>query len=556
MTPPTEAAVKYDESDDSLTGMTQYNLSEHDGKKCCNSLSDCDSQCKDHVKDDGLSPKTKSLKSKFLQSKVPARVLFIQDVWYPLQGVMNLSASLKLAGHTPDVAVGDDQHILDEISKFKPHIVAMSSMTAYRSFMLRMTKEIKNRKWPCLTVVGGFDSSFFPEIIDQVPEIDVLCRGEGNDAMVELATKLVAGEDYSEIKNLWVRKGDTIVKNPLAPFIDMNEKPFDDHAVYRNKYQYFRDIEFVQVMAGRGCPYRCAYCFNHKYQEMYLSVSKRYPSLRDPEIVVNEVEYLKNKYGYKTIFFNDSTLGYNKEWLIEFCRQYKERGVNIPFTINMCANEVSEDVAKALGDTKFCYLVRIGLEHGNEKFRKNVLRKNVTNQQLIDATNRLGENGVPVSYQFMMGLPGETFEMAEETLQFASTISRKDSIRAVNIFKPFPKLDLADYGVAIGQYDPNDIGAEDAMGAIGTRDSTLNDCFRRDSEGKKIVKLARWAHVYMNFPFTRPLIRKVFVNLPDNWMYKKVWYYTDIFYTSRHHINASPKYILKFITKHLFKPVR
>ena len=486
------------------------------------------------------------------------KVLFIQDIWYPMQGVMNLSASLKNVGHETEVAVGKDDHIFSEIERIKPDIVATSSMTAYRNFMIRMTKKIKEKKYNCLTVVGGFDSSFFPEIIEQIKEIDVLCRGEGNNAMVELANCLEKGTDYSNIKNLWIRKNGTIIRNELAPFVNMNDVNFDDHEIYR-KYQYFRDIKFVQIMAGRGCPYRCAYCFNHKFQEMYYEVSKRYPGFRDPEVVINEIENLKDKYGYETIFFNDSTLGYNKQWLLEFCKLYKERfgNIKLPFTINMVASEVTEEAAKALGGTNNCYLVRMGLETGNERFRKKVLRKLVSNKQLKDATNMLGEQGIPVSFQFMIGLPGETFEMALETLHLAVNLSRKDkkskTIRAPNIFKPFPKLDLAQYGIDIELYTPESIGVQSA---IGDRIEAFHNCFRTDSEGKKINRLAELCHIYMNFPFLRPLIRKVLVKLPANSLYNKIWTYSDLYFTSRHHINASFAYLLKYATKYLFKPVR
>ncbi|MDP1694047.1 MAG: cobalamin-dependent protein, partial [Candidatus Woesearchaeota archaeon] len=178
-----------------------------------------------------------------------AKVMFLQDVWFPLQGVMNLSASLKKAGHQTDVAVGTDDEIFAELKKFNPDIVALSSMTAYRDFMIRTTKRLKKESPKCIAVVGGFDSSFFPEIIEQVEEIDVLCRGEGNDALVELANALDKKADYTGISNLWVKKNGKIYKNELAPFIGMDDKDFDDHEIYR-KYKYFRDIEFVQIMAG------------------------------------------------------------------------------------------------------------------------------------------------------------------------------------------------------------------------------------------------------------------------------------------------------------------
>ena len=480
------------------------------------------------------------------------KVIFIQDVWYPLQGVMNLSASLKEAGHQTDVAVGTDEEIFSEMRKFKPDIVAMSSMTAYRGFMLRMTKAIKDKKWPCVTVVGGFDSSFFPEIIEEVKHIDVLCRGEGNDAMVQLANAIKKGENYSKLNNLWVRQDNKIHKNPLAPFVNMNDKSFDDHEIYR-KYKYFRDIEFVQIMAGRGCPYRCAYCFNHKYQEMYLPVSRRYASLRNPEIVIAEIKELKDKYNYKTVFFNDSTLGYNKKWLIEFCKMYKESGIDLPFTMNMCANEINQEVAEALGSTGKCYLIRMGLEAGNETFRKKVIRKNVTDKQLEDATNNLAKVGIPVSFQFMLGLPAETFEMALHTLNLSKKLSRKGTIRAPNIFKPFPKLDLADFGVLVGSYTRESIGSGST---IGDKTDAFDSCFRTDSDGRKINRLAQLCHIYMNFPVLRPLIKNVLVKLPDNIIYRKIWLYSDLFFTSRHHINASFTYLFKYVTQHLFKSAR
>ncbi len=478
--------------------------------------------------------------------------MFIQDVWFPLQGVMNLSASLKKAGHNTDIAVGSDDEIIEEIRKYNPDIVALSSMTAYRNFMMKMTKRIKQNNLKCLTVVGGFDSSFFPEIIYEFKNIDILCRGEGNRALVELANCLDKGNEYYNIKNIWVRKGSEIIKNELAPFTNIDDKDFDDHEIYR-KYKYFRDIEFVQIMAGRGCPYRCAYCFNHKYQEMYLPVSRRYASLRNPEIVIDEIDALKKKYNYKTVFFNDSTLGYNKGWLVEFCKMYKERGINLPFTMNMCANEITEDIAKALSETKCCYLIRMGLETGNERFRKKVIRKFISDQQLITATDLLDKYNISVSYQFMLGLPGETFELCLETLDLAIKISKKKSVRAPNIFKPFPKLDLSQYGIDIGMYNPEEIGLQSD---IGTREGVNNDCFRADSEGIKIMKLARFSHVYMNFPVLRPLIRKVLVNLPDNILYKKIQAYADIYYTSRHHINASKTYLIKYFFQYFFKPVR
>ncbi len=479
------------------------------------------------------------------------KVLFLQEIWFPYQGVMNLSASLKEAGHSTDIAIGKDDYLLEEIRGIKPEIVAFPITTSHRNFMLRMAKKIKEKKWPVLIVIGGYDCSFFPEMIEQNKDIDLLCRGEGNEALVELCNCLAKKKDYSQIKNLWVRKGDKVIKNELAPFVDLNKRPFDDQEIYR-KYRYFRDIEFAQVMVGRGCPYNCSYCFNHKYREMYFPVSKQYCSLREPERVIEEILVLKNKYGFKNIFFNDSTLAYNKGWLDRFLQLYAKK-VDLPFSINACANEVNEEFCRQISRTNRCYLIRMGVEAGNENFRMKVLRKTQTsNQKLEVAAALLHKYNLKVSYQFMMGLPGETLEMVEETLILLKKLSVKDSICAGNIFKPFPKLDITEYGLTIGQYDPKLIGGD----LIGNKTLNFYDCFRKDKEGQKILRLSRFCHFYIKFPFLRPFIKGVLIKIPDNFVYKTIWKFSDIYFTNRHHINASYRYLFKYLTRYAFKNFR
>lgn len=478
-----------------------------------------------------------------------AKILFLQEIWFPFQGVMSLSASLKQAGHKTKVAIGKDNYLLDEIEKLKPDIVAFSLTTSHRNFMLRMTKKIKEKKCPGLIVTGGYDCSFFPELIEQHPLIDILCRGEGNEAFVELANCIDAGKDYSNIRNLWVRRGNQIIKNDIAPFVDLNTRPFEDQEIYR-RYRYFRDLEFVQVMAGRGCPYNCSFCFNHKYREMYSHVSKKYCSFRDPERVIEEILILKNKYKYKNIFFTDSTLGYDKKWLFKFLELYREK-IDSPFTFNICANEIDEELCKVLADIKKCYLVKVGLEAGNEEFRMKVLRKTQTsNEKLEKAANLLHKHKIRVSYHFMMGLPGETLEMVEETLLLLAKLSAKNSTRGANLFIPYPKLDITEYGLSIGQYDHNLIGSD----LIGNKDLNFYGCFRADKEGEKILRLSRFCHFYVSFPFLRPFIKNVLIKIPDNFIYRFIWKFSDICWTNIQITNASLGFLFKFVTRHLFKP--
>ena len=480
-----------------------------------------------------------------------AKVMFLQQIWFPLGQVMTLSAALKNSGHKTAVSIGDKQKILKEIRKYNPDIIAFPVITPFRKFMIDMSNTIRKAGINALIIVGGYDASFFPDIIKNA-QIDALCIGEGDEAIVEFANAISNRKDFSGIKNLWIKKDGKIIKNPIRPFLDVNKRLFDDRNIYRNYDSYFKDIEFEQIMVGRGCPYRCSYCFNHKYREMYAHVDKKYCALRDVDKVIEECLILKNKYKIKNIFFNDSTLSYNKQWFREFITKYKEK-IDLPFSINATVNDIDEEFFRLIAWTRKCFIVRIGLETGNERFRKEVLNKPIPNKQYIKAINLFRKYKIRYSMSVMLGLPGETLKYSFETLDLANKLSGKYAIVAVNIFKPFPKLDITGYGVQIGQYSTKLIEDENMIG-----DNVMNvyDCLRKDEEGRKILNLSRLSYIYLNFPFMRNIIKRKLISLPDNKIYRLTWKVCEGYYTLRHHINASWTYLFKYVFKHMGKKVR
>ena len=141
-----------------------------------------------------------------------AKIIFVQEIWFPLGAVMALSASLKKAGHDVQVAVGDENKVIKEVLAYHPDIIAFSIITPFRKFMLTVSKKLRKIGVNKLIIVGGYDASFFPQIVETAP-IEVLCVGEGEDAFVELANAFDKGKDFSKIKNLWVKKSGKIIKN-------------------------------------------------------------------------------------------------------------------------------------------------------------------------------------------------------------------------------------------------------------------------------------------------------------------------------------------------------
>lgn len=503
-----------------------------------------------------------------------AKVLFAQEIFFPFQSTARLSASLKAKGHTVELSIGDENKIVKDVKKINPDIVAFSVLTPYRNHMLAAVSAIKKAGIKTPLIAGGYDITFLPLVLEN-SGLDIVCRGEGEYPLIELCGRIDAKADYTDIPNLWVKKGSAIYKNKMRHWeVDLDKFPFDDRDIYFDYDPYFKIVPFTQVLAGRGCPYLCSYCFNHGYRKLYEAEgSHGYCSLRSVDNLIEELLILKNKYKARYIFFNDSTLAYNKAWLSHLLAEYKEK-IKIPFSINVVASEIDESVGKALYDSKYCVLIRLGLETGNDKYRADVLNKKITNKQLTKATDIFKKYKIRYSIAIMFGLPGETLDLAWETIETARKLSVKNSIHAVNIFKPFPGLDITEYGIKLGQYRREDISAQELPIAMQQNEvkvlnnadkiknlalGTINMCFynnyRVDREGELLLRLSRFSHLAIRFTVLRPLIRQL-IKLPDNFVYRLVWKITEGFLNIKAHANAPLSFFVKYFLFHARKKIR
>ncbi len=503
-----------------------------------------------------------------------AKVLFGQEIYFPFQSVARLSAYLKEKGHDVRLAIGDERKIVGAALKEKPDLIAFSVLTPYRNHMLASTAALKKAGVKTPLIAGGYDITFLPQVIEH-SGLDIICRGEGEKPLTELCNRIDKSSDYSDIPNLWVKKGNRIFKNRMRLWsMDLDEYPFDDHDLYRDYDSYFKIVPFEQVLAGRGCPYLCSYCFNHGYRKIYEAEGSRgYCLLRSVDNVMKELSLLKDKYRARYIFFNDSTLAYNKKWLFTLLKEY-EKNIKIPFSINAVMSEIDDEVGKALHDSKYCVLVRLGLETGNEEYRMNVLNKRITNKQLFDGATVFQKYHIRYSLAMMFGLPGETLDLAWETIDMAKRLSAPDTVHAVNIFKPFPGLDITEYGIKIGQYRKEDVSAHSlpevlekdeiqTIGdeskykglALGSRDMCFYQNYRIDEEGQTILKLSRFSHIAIRFPALRPLIKKL-IKFPDNFIYRFIWMATEGLLNIRAHANVPLSFFVKYYLFHARKKIR
>lgn len=541
------------------------------------------------------------------------KICFAQEMYFPLQSTQCLSAYLKKAGHEADVAIGSVEEIVDYVRETKPGLIAFSVLTAYRNHMLATTSALKEAGIKIPIIAGGYDITFMPHILEN-SDLDMICVGEGGDPIIELAHALDAGKNYRDLNigNLHIKQDNgKIVKNEMRYWqMDLDQAPFDDRNIYWDKDDYFKILPFTQVLAGRGCPYPCTYCFNDGYKKIHMEAGmrgKEYTNFRSVDHVIDELKMLSEKYNARDFFFNDSTLTYNKEWILEFCEKYISSGLKQTFCINGVIPELSETVCQALADTGKCRLIRFGLETGNEEFRIRTLRKSVTNKQLIMVTDRLNRLGLRYSMQMMLGLPSETYQFAWDTIDMARKITGNTGVHGINIFKPFPGLEINNVGLELGEYQASDViapgsvppptwrkeslnkdhetvknvvlpsdeaylasrkgmhmsGDEDSgdyqevAGSehFGSKEMVFFDNYRRDKLGLQILKLSRYSHLLIRFPKLKPIVEKI-IELPDNSFNRVIWTLTEGLLNIRVHAGAPWSYFAKYYLFHRAKTVR
>jgi radical SAM superfamily enzyme YgiQ (UPF0313 family) len=364
-------------------------------------------------------------------------------------GIEYLSAALERAGHKTDLAfeIGlegtfyfhskkkNHSSIIEKIEEFKPDMVLFSSTTNLFPWVKEVAGEIKNH-YRVPIIVGGIHATIQPTRVIADNNIDMVCLGEGEEAIVELANKVSQGLEYHDTKNIWCKVENTIVKNKVRPLIsNLDQLPFPNKDIF---YQYGCFTDRIYLMTSRGCPYTCTYCFNHQLQELYKETGCKYVRRRSVDSVIEELKMYKNKFKMKSVHFYDDTFILNQEWIAEFSSKYKKE-IRLPFYCLVRANLVTREIIEALKGAG-CVCMGMGIESGNDYIRNHILKRNMSSSQIHEAAKIIKENKIKLVTFNIFGIPGETPKEMLDTMMINLQI-KPDSLFTYT-FYPFPGTDL------------------------------------------------------------------------------------------------------------------
>jgi radical SAM superfamily enzyme YgiQ (UPF0313 family) len=358
----------------------------------------------------------------------------------PPTGIAYIAGALVAAGHlTRAVDMFAEkltgEQVLDRVRRFGPELVGMTVLTPSAPTCERLSRMIRAACPGAKIVWGGVHADVFAKDILRSGAADFVVNHDGEDTIVELCAALEAGErDLSKVDGLsWLDHGEPVTNKSRALRKDLDSLPYpawDLFPYHRYGLLPFADVaKPVLTMTGsRGCPYRCDYC-------SLLHSGKVYRR-RDPMAIVDEYEYLVDRYGVQQIGFVDPIFPLVVKDLAPLCNELVRRGLDrrAVWLSETRADRLDEETCRLMYEGG-CRRVLMGIESGVDLLLGNV-NKNLTTEKVRWGVENARKAGIQTVGLFMIGMPGETPEMTRETIEFAVDLDLDFAKFAITV--PFP----------------------------------------------------------------------------------------------------------------------
>ncbi|MFA5142590.1 MAG: radical SAM protein [Candidatus Omnitrophota bacterium] len=347
--------------------------------------------------------------------------------------------ALQIAPCPLNFTEGDmEADFVKRINEYQPDLIGLSVVEPTFNLagrLLKCAKEVIGRE-KIKVAVGGVHTILAPQTMLKAEPVDYISISEGEIAFVELCRRIKKGQETKDTPGFWVKDGDRWIKNPPAPLVDINALPGLDLSIfsesYLNKPIMGRLYRTISIETTRGCPYHCSYCADQSLTELFRS-SGRWYRQKTMERVEAELKESVAAYNPEFLYImSESFLSGSVERVKAFADSY--RAFSTPFWFNTRPEDITSEKVKIIKDIG-CKRISIGLEHGNEEYRKKYFYRNYSNETFKKACRVLREYEIPFSVNVILGAPYDTRPMVFEAIDLLRE-TKPDGVSTC-IFNPY-----------------------------------------------------------------------------------------------------------------------
>ena len=357
--------------------------------------------------------------------------------------------------------------IQEKVSKFKPDLIAISSTEDMWELGMRVLSEIKDykKKNNIPVIAGGVFPTFAPEICIKDSLVDIVCVGEGENALLDLCKKIKNNESYDDVTNCWVKtlgpeylkNRNIIKKNPITKPVDINENPIIDISQFEENRLYRpmagKVYKMIPIETIRGCPFTCKFCNSPDQMRFYKGLGHNYYRKKDMKLVHKELKHFKDKHKVEyNYFWADTFLGMSNKEFDEFCEMYSD--IKLPFWMQTRPETITDYNMRKLKEVGL-HRISFGVEHGNEEFRKKILDRRWKNKDIIEKLKIPKKYEIQFSTNNITGFPTETKKLAFDTIELNRHIDATNT--SIYSFVPFHGTPLRKMCEDLGLIKPETI---------------------------------------------------------------------------------------------------
>lgn len=345
----------------------------------------------------------------------------------PPLGLLSIAAFLRKHGHEPQVLDLNSlkwpvEEVVRFVSRESPCVVGLSARTINIRNAAWLAARLKANGFDGPIVIGGPHMTAVPiPTLEKFDSIDYGVVGEGEVTLLEFLERIEARTPLDDVRGL-ARRDSTgrpqlNAARPLVPDLDELPLPawdllpnFPDG--YPHSALETKRLPAASIMTSRGCPYRCTFCDSR--------VFGRSVRLHSAAYTLNMIRHLRKRYGIRDLMMLDDNFILRQERLFEICDSMIQEKMDLKW---YCMGHAQIMTAERLMKIRQagCWIIEVGIESGCDRILKTI-RKTTTKLEVAAAVGRARAAGLKVKGNFIFGLPTETRESLEETIQFATSI--------------------------------------------------------------------------------------------------------------------------------------
>jgi radical SAM superfamily enzyme YgiQ (UPF0313 family) len=366
---------------------------------------------------------------------------------YPPLGTLYAAALLRSAGLS--VAVFDtmlndpEQGFQAALDKHHPRIVVVyeDNFNFLTKMCLTRMREVAyhildlSRRAGATVLVNGSDAS--DHALDYLRKgFRCVLLGEAEWTLLEVAQQLLRGDGRGLATVLGLayldEETETLVETaerPLTRDLDLLSFPARDLIdldQYRTAWKASQGYFSLNLVASRGCPYRCNWCAKPIYGDSF--------AVRSARSVAEEMRQLKCDLGAEHLWFADDIFGLRAKWVRELAIEVERLGAAVPFKMQSRVDLMTLDTVRALRRAG-CAEVWLGIESGSQRIL-DAMDKGTRVEQIAKARDNLRSEGIRACYFLQFGYQGEAWEDIQKTVNLVRN-TRPDDI-GVSVSYPLP----------------------------------------------------------------------------------------------------------------------